>query len=265
MDIIDTAIAEHNPSHVFALFSGGDDSVSAANLISKHPRFTACVLIDTGIALAEAHEHARDVCKAQGWPLLVYKSKYHYADIVRKHGFPGPSAHRYMYILLKERAVRALVREHKQGPRDRIMLVTGVRKSESARRMETVKDAVQRSGAALWVAPMWDWSRDERDLYQDTNNLPHNPVKDKLHVSGDCLCGAYAHKGDMASLEIFYPEAANRIKALQKIVTKYHPWNWEEEPPKWISQYRAGQKFLGDGFMPLCWACENNNALPVNE
>lgn len=186
--IITQAIEQYKPRAIFAMYSGGDDSVCAAHLASQH-NFTAAVLVDTGIAIKQAHEHAKQTCEAQDWPLLVYKSPYDYEALVLKYGFPGPSQHRVMYIQLKERAIDALVRDYKQGRRDHIMLITGVRKQESMRRLETVTAPIVKRKSKIWVAPMWNWSREERDQYIADNNLPRNPIKPLIHVSGDCLCG----------------------------------------------------------------------------
>lgn len=262
-DIIQQAIDEYSPSHVFALFSGGDDSVCALHIAMQHPNFTAAVMIDTGIAVKETHDHARATCEKFGWPLLVYRTPENYDDAVRENGFPGPAVHNIMYSLLKERAVADLVRDHKIEHFDRIALITGVRKFESKRRMVSVTDPIVRSGARVWVAPMWDWTREQRDEYQAENGLPKNPVKDKLHVSGDCLCGAYADKGDFEMLRMFYPIEAARIQKLRDEVISRFPWEWDEEPPAWFRKVKAGQRFIGDEFMPLCWQCENNAPTPA--
>ena len=47
--VIDAAVREYRPSHLFALFSGGHDSLTATAITAQHPRFTAAVHINTGI------------------------------------------------------------------------------------------------------------------------------------------------------------------------------------------------------------------------
>ena len=257
-EILDAAIEEHNPSHIFALFSGGDDSICSAHIAAQHPRFTACVLIDTGIAIELTHAHVKQVCLFHRWPLLIYETSYSYDEQVLAHGFPGPSQHGYMYNLLKKDAVRKLVREHKTKPDDRILLVTGMRRQESRQRMQAGREPNLRIGSQVWACPMWDWSREERDAYQDKYHLEHNPVKQKMHISGDCLCGAFRQKGDLEIMRIFFPVEAARIEALQAKVMERFPWGWDESAPNWFGQQKAGQQFLGDDFMPLCWSCQRN-------
>lgn len=58
--VLDEAIETHDPSHVFALFSGGHDSLTATALTAKHPRFTAAVHINTGIGIEETRDFGSD-------------------------------------------------------------------------------------------------------------------------------------------------------------------------------------------------------------
>ncbi len=257
VEIINRAIAEYKPLRVFALFSGGDDSVCAAHIASQARQFDGVVYIDTGIKIEQALVHARAVADRFGWPFRVVETPESYDEIVLQHGFPGPAAHRYMYIMLKERAVRRLLRETKQKRSDRIMLITGVRKHESQRRIKTVTAPVKKIKAQVWVAPMWEWTEKRKRTYMRDHGLPENPIKRIMHISGDCLCGAYNDKGDLAILQIFYPAEAARIVQLQERVMQKFPWAWDEQPPKWWKNVQNGQMFLMDEFMPLCWQCEH--------
>src|SRR6185295_16398265 len=93
MEIIERAIAEHNPSHIFGLFSGGNDSACSTHLISRHPRFTRAARFDTTIGIPESRAHAIQVAQDFQWRLLEYSPPVAYRDLVLKHGFPGPGAH----------------------------------------------------------------------------------------------------------------------------------------------------------------------------
>lgn len=215
MEIVGRAIAEHNPSHIFGLFSGGNDSACSTHLISRHPRFTRAARFDTTIGIPESRAHALQVAQDFQWRLIEYSPPVAYRDLVLKHGFPGPGAHSFMYINLKERCVDRLVREHKQKWNDRIMLVTGVRLSESERRMGHVEEIV-RDGCSLWVAPIAHWDDDDKIEYMRRYNLPRNPVTDRLCMSGECLCGAFAKKEELLDIELAYPVTAAVIHGLQR-------------------------------------------------
>jgi 3'-phosphoadenosine 5'-phosphosulfate sulfotransferase (PAPS reductase)/FAD synthetase len=216
LEIIDAAIREHgNCTHLFGLFSGGHDSVCSTHVAAQHPAFTRAATINTTIGIEETRQYARNVSQIYGWGLLEYLPPVSYRDIVLKHGFPGPGGHAVTYARLKERCIRQLVRDHKAKRFDRIGLITGVRLSESVRRMGHV-EAIQREGAQLWIAPILHWSDDDKLEYMARHNIPRNPVVDTICMSGECLCGAFAKKEELFDLEQHYPAVAAVIHELQR-------------------------------------------------
>lgn len=215
MEIIDKALAENgNVTHLFGLYSSGNDSACSTHLASQHPTFTRAVMIDTTIAVKEAQEHGRKVAQDFQWRLKEYRAPVTYRDIVLKHGFPGPGGHLFMYTRLKERCVQFLVRDHKAKWKDRIGLVTGVRLSESVRRMGHV-EPIHRKGGQLWIAPILHWDDDDKLAYMARYNIPRNPVTDKICMSGECLCGAFARKEELIEIDMHFPDAAQMIRDLE--------------------------------------------------
>jgi 3'-phosphoadenosine 5'-phosphosulfate sulfotransferase (PAPS reductase)/FAD synthetase len=215
-DVLDRAIAEHDPSHVFAMFSGGHDSLAATALTMRHPRASAVVHVNTGIGIEQTREFVRETCRAQGWPLREYLTPARvYEEAVLRNGFPGPAQHQVMYRNLKERRIRDLVRDHKQHRNDRIMLVTGARSDESVRRMGVV-EPVRRDGAVVWVAPIFDWSKSDCNDLIEREGLARNLVVDLLHMSGECLCGAFAKPDEIAQLETWFPTEAARLHKIER-------------------------------------------------
>lgn len=200
----------------------------------------------------------RTTCAVYGWPLKEYHAPERYEEIVLKNGFPGPASHRYMYVKLKERCLDQLMREHKQFYRDRIMLVTGVRKQESTRRMGHVLP-VHRDGAAVWTSPLLNWSKMEIMECLERYALPRNEVVDKTHKSGECLCGAFAHKGELEEISFWYPSVGCRLKALQEQVRNAgFPWGWEQKPPAAYLEEKRGQLPF-PGLSYLCSSCDASN------
>lgn len=218
---LDAAIKEHKPSHLFAMFSGGHDSLAATALTAKHPAFSGVVHVNTGIGIEETREFVRRVCKEQNWPLLEYgppetHGQRSYQQIVLEFGFPGPANHPMMFNRLKERSVRALIREHKRHSSDRIMLSTGIRTEESVRRMANYSnEPVMREGAKVWAAPISEWSKSECLDLIEADGLPRNRVVDLLHMSGECLCGSFARPGEMWELETWFPDVAAELHQLE--------------------------------------------------
>jgi 3'-phosphoadenosine 5'-phosphosulfate sulfotransferase (PAPS reductase)/FAD synthetase len=206
MMILRDAIVEHEPRKIFALFSGGNDSTVLVSWARRQlgSLLDAAVFIDTGTALPGVREFVETYCADRAVPLLVYEAGDEYERMVREQGFPGPAAHRFAYVRLKERQVDALVRDHKTAAADRIMLLTGVRRAESSRRMGT-SHAVRRDGAQVWVAPLIDWTDEDMRSFRQRHELPESDVAALIHRSGECNCGAFAAPGEREQLRSLWP------------------------------------------------------------
>jgi 3'-phosphoadenosine 5'-phosphosulfate sulfotransferase (PAPS reductase)/FAD synthetase len=272
IDVLSKAIEEHKPKAVFGLFSGGHDSLTATYVASQHPAFTAAVHINTGIGIEATRQFVRNTCEKNRWKLLEYKATentdadgnpdpQNYEDLVLEHGFPGPFMHNKMYNRLKERQLRRLERDYAAKPNEPIMYVSGVRSQESIRRMRHTQ-VLQTEGRRIWVAPIHDFNKDDCGHVIKEAGLEFNPVVLHTGKSGECLCGAYAHEGELEELK-FWSEtrpAYDRLINLQKkVMAAGFPWGWEEQPPDWWKEKKAGQTFLldYDNEAPehLCWSC----------
>jgi len=216
------------------------------------------VHINTGIGVEKTREFVRHTAEAQGWPLLEYRATdlgQDYDQLVMEHGFPGPFHHRKMYNRLKQRAVEALVRDHKKERADRVLLVTGVRRYESQRRMGTVQP-INRTGAQVWVAPLTWFDGTTKNEYMAAHSLPRNEVVDLLHMSGECLCGAFAQPGELEWLEVCgFADEVRRIKDLERRVT--HPrcrWGQRDVPAE-----AQEEDLFAPGF--LCVGCSDDALL----
>lgn len=227
--IIDAAIEAEKPSQVFAMFSGGHDSLTATAITAEHPRFTAAVHVNTGIGIEATREFVRDTCRRRGWPLIevgppetlrdVYENTQTYEDIVLDMGFPGPAQHPMMYNRLKERAIRAFVREHKRDDKDRLLFSTGIRLGESVRRFRNYSEpqaaGFTRDGSRVWASPIQSFTKPECMDVIEHFGLERNAVVDLLHMSGECLCGAFAKPGEIHELEQWFPETAAYLHELE--------------------------------------------------
>jgi 3'-phosphoadenosine 5'-phosphosulfate sulfotransferase (PAPS reductase)/FAD synthetase len=250
-EILLRAVDEHEPAHIFGLLSGGHDSLTVTHFAESvlGNKLRAVVHIDTGIGIPETQQFVIDTCERYGWPLRIISAldarkadgtadPQDYRNIVLKHGFPGASSHRFMYIRLKQRQLDGLSREHN----GKIMLISGVRNEESVRRMGTAKE-VQKEGRRIWVAPFLHMTADDLEGYRHVHRLPENPVKKILCMSGECLCGAYAKPNELKQIETFYPEVGKRLRDLEKeVAAAGFPWGWDEQPPAWWGKRKAAEK-----------------------
>lgn len=258
--LLDHAALDHRASGVWSLFSGGDDSLATAIVTSQAIGFRGCLHIDTGIGIPETQQFVIETCARQGWPLKIYRAKdcgQDYEALVMDQGFPGPAMHFKMYCRLKERALRAFVRDHKQHTRDRLILSTGVRKNESQRRMGRTKQ-IDRDGVKVWVNALYNWSkRDCLDLIEGAG-IPRNPVVELMHMSGECLCGSFAAPGELKEIALWYPKTAEHIRQLEQRVATVHPraCKWGHRPERERKRQPATRDSAGRKVGPLCQQCE---------
>jgi 3'-phosphoadenosine 5'-phosphosulfate sulfotransferase (PAPS reductase)/FAD synthetase len=158
-----------------------------------------------------------------------------------------------MYQRLKERALHQARREIVQKPRqERVVFLAGRRRTESARRANIPE--LNRTGSIVWVSPMVNWTKTDLYTYRDwAGDVPRNRVSDLIHMSGECLCGAFAHKDELAEIEMFFPEVAEEIRELEVAVRAAgHPekkckWGWGATEKLTPEELKSG---------PLCSSCE---------
>lgn len=168
-------------------------------------------------------------------------------------GFPGPAGHRVMYNQLKHKSVGAIRRDFvTNGRTQRIMFFTGIRISESSRRAS--RPEISRDGSEIWVSPIIHFTSEDMVEYREAFSVPKNEVNDMLHMSGECLCGAFAKPNELEQIRFFFPEVAEHIEMLEREVKncgmvqdKYCRWGWKERPNL--------DELPDTG--PLCSTCDN--------
>lgn len=220
-DVVKDAGWTYRTCKSFALFSGGNDSLV---LLDMATRFgwaeDGVVHVNTGTGVPETTEFVRQVCADWNLTLHELHPPQSYEQVfIRKpiiDGLPGPGMHRIAYGRLKERALRAFLKEQKEHRSDKLLFLTGIRADESVKRMGYTDSVIDREGATVWANPLYRWTNAEMDAYRAHRGLPKNPVSEHLHFSGECLCGAYARPDELAELEFFYPEVAARIRGWEQ-------------------------------------------------
>ena len=139
--------------------------------------------------------------------------------MLQRGGFPsGPKSHSSMYWYLKQKPLDALIRETKRKRGDNVALVTGIRVSESVRRMGAgISVPIRRDDhCRVWVNPILNWTAADCLDYMEEQGLRRSPVVDLLHRSGECLCGALARAEEIHEIDTWYPDAGKRIHALEE-------------------------------------------------
>ena len=229
LEVIERAYTDYGRGRMLPLFSGGHDSYCAVYVASQSPYFDGRVYhINTGIGSCRTRAFVEQVCKEEGWKLVVLKNpRASYEDIVRHYGFPGPSIHPVCYRKLKGQCLRDLTRRtSRYSPRAHYFPISGVRRKESDRRLQTrairVGDAMRGDSTSdmhlIWVSPCYDWSTREQIDFMNAFALLRNPVKDSvLGMSGECFCGAFARPYELDMIREVCPDVAVEIDRLAAI------------------------------------------------
>jgi 3'-phosphoadenosine 5'-phosphosulfate sulfotransferase (PAPS reductase)/FAD synthetase len=261
--IVARAKVQFSPKMTFALFSGGNDSTAMLHIVRD--LVDAAVHINTGIGIKATREFVRKTAMDMGVALLELTTPPEvYRDIVlgaTRRGFPGPGFHFICYHRLKSQRLQNLQRDYAQGRGSKILLVSGVRSSESARRLRHI-GAVEidpprgRLSKCAWANPIVHFDHRLLNEYRQTHAVPRNEVADLIHKSGECLCGAFAKPGELEEIEMWFPDDAAYIRALEAEAAKLG-----KEFPKWgAGSHRTKAPARRD--MPLCNKCQMEFALP---
>lgn len=211
-DLIHEAIEQFNPLAIIGLTSGGKDSTVVAHRCRHHLR-DGLAFIDTGTAIPGVREFVSEFAKWVNLPLRILDAENKFRELVlgsstrKPMGFPGPAQHGAAYIILKERQLQLLLRELKDGKRGgKVLLISGVRRDESARRAS--RPPITEKGSMVFVNPLIDWTNGEMYAYHTEHKIPQSDVAALLHKSGECNCGSYAssYPGEREMLQALWPE-----------------------------------------------------------
>lgn len=213
---------------VSVLFSGGNDSTTVAHLFRGVA--THAIHANTGIGIEQTRQYVRDVCREWDLPLIEKHPPVgsSYDEFVLEHGFPGPGLHYRMYQRLKERCLDAARYDLGIVRRRTIfgVYIAGRRRDESERRtMPGQVPLYEPDGSVVWASPIAEWTKLDLSTYRlmearAGRPVPRNETSDLIHMSGECLCGAFAKKGELEEIE-FWPQfapAAAHIRRLEAAI-----------------------------------------------
>lgn len=254
----DVADRDYDTGNHVALLSGGMDSAVAAHVAITDGPADLLVYLDTGTGLRENREYIERYADWLGVHLWTLRTNESYEDMVKAEGFLGPSQHNLAYRSLKERQIgRLATMSGGRGNASDLHFWTGVRSSESRRRMEHVEPE-QEAARWVWHAPIHDWTKDDCRQYLDDHDIPRNPLWDTLGRSGDCFCGCFGspeEKLDLRAAGCDYH--ADWIESLEESVNlesnhERETWAWGALSDTERAQERAKND---DAQMILCSDC----------
>jgi 3'-phosphoadenosine 5'-phosphosulfate sulfotransferase (PAPS reductase)/FAD synthetase len=267
--ILSETVQKHKPSLIICSYSGGYDSMVATHKALKwakrfaHSTNILTVAIDTRIHADGWPEYVRKsamIIGARRFEIWQSKRFPEWINGIQEHGFGYTKAiHTIYFRQLKEAAFAAILAYYKTHRHDRIMFVTGVRRSESKERANTPES--DRKGSNVWCNPLVNWSKQDIHEYRLAHDLPENPFYKFDLGSGDCLCN-WVKNLDLKALEKHATEAAKIIAPLDSQCRLKFGYGYGEEPSQHAAQEAAGQlRLFDDSEIPnLCAGCERPKA-----
>lgn len=219
--IIDRAIAKHITGEtdrygprtlagVVTMFSGGNDSIVLAHIMRTMTDYYGHA--NTEIGIDDTRDFVRTTSAQWGVPLLERTPLPHrsFERYVTTQGFPGPGRHGVIFNRIKGSPFERMAAELIEDPRrQRVLFVAGRRFFESNRRKSRKIPLSERKYSTVWVSPLRGWTAFDLQTYRVRfPDTPRNPIADALGMSGECLCGAFAHPGELDQLRNFPPAAA---------------------------------------------------------
>lgn len=276
--------ASRQPTEVYALVSGGHDSLTAMHVASQSTvlALDGVLHINTGIGIPATRQFVRERCCALGLNYIeigrptghlsgqpTHECRYvsqEYRQLVLEYGFPGPGAHKWMYANLKENPLQWWLSEQTKGE---VVLISGVRKAESDRRMETIDDRpIQRKLGVWWASPLVEWTGVDVRTYRRAYSCPMNPVVEHLEMSAECLCGAYGHRTELQIIREMYPDVWRCLNKLELEVLRAAEQG--DIDAEYVPDYvlwghgnlrdQEADALVDDEQLPLCASCQQRDA-----
>jgi 3'-phosphoadenosine 5'-phosphosulfate sulfotransferase (PAPS reductase)/FAD synthetase len=205
------------------MFSGGNDSIVLAHLMRTRTDYFGHA--NTGIGVEATREFVRKTCAEWGVPLLERHppAGSTYEDRVLTQGFPGPADHGRTFNRIKGRAFEQINKELVPRPHSqRVIFVAGRRYTESERRRQRKIPVWEHRKSIVWVSPLRGWTDLDLLTYRRRfPDCPRNEVADTLHMSGECLCGCMAQRGELDYLSTWLvaADAVAQIRQLEREVS----------------------------------------------
>ena len=270
--ILETEIEKHADGHEIVakvlLYSGGNDSTTLAHMFKDVATHAAHA--NTTVGIESTRQFVRDTCASWGLPLIekLPPEGQRYADFVlgnvyawsRKHGelrrvypggFPGPAQHFFVYQRLKERCLEQVRNDLVENPRkQRVVFIAGRRRDESKRRNNV--PISERRGSTIWVSPLVEWTKLDLQMYRVMfPDVPRNKASDLIHMSGECLCGAFAKQNELDEVEYWFPEDVQQIRELERLLENRIDIPAERRKYGWGAYKHIKPSKTG----PLCDSC----------
>jgi 3'-phosphoadenosine 5'-phosphosulfate sulfotransferase (PAPS reductase)/FAD synthetase len=196
---------------IFALFSGGRDSLTTLHLskkVSKHLGVElSAVHVDTTVSTPGNLEYVKEICRRLRVKLITLRPSYDFFSLVSRWGFPTVTRRWCCYHL----KIEPLKTFFKNVDTSKALIVDGIRAEESWRRRGFPKLARHRHFNCLNYHPIFEWTREDVLKYIKVHNLRENPLYSKLPRVTECWCTAFKTVRQFTVLKREWPELFDKF------------------------------------------------------
>lgn len=247
--IIRTMSEDHHRTKFYATVSGGKDSIGVAHYLDTMGLLESVVHVRTGIGFTATTEFVKDYCKEMKWPLEIIepKPKYTYASLCLEYGFPGPGSHKAVMGVLKFAPMRDFIK--RRGQNKTHVMVSGVRRWESDRRKYNYPRPIVHNSSLWFACPFFFKTDEEVYKYKVEHGLKTTPIHDRIGMSGECMCGAFASRHEKLMIPDIETRLADYIAWIEDGIQRFGS-DRAKRYPTWGSgpsiDSQEGQKFMED-------------------
>jgi 3'-phosphoadenosine 5'-phosphosulfate sulfotransferase (PAPS reductase)/FAD synthetase len=252
------AVSMFNPTHIVSMVSGGRDS-ACSHAVAVELGIPVDLIIHgrTRCGIPQTSEFVVDYYGSMPTDFVVSDAGTAYEDYVLRKGFfgKGVAAHGFAYRVLKatpfRKTISAYIRKRKRNVR--VLLLNGARHDESINREKNLQ-IYRRDPAQLgniWVSLIYDWDKQQRDMYLEMRGVTINPVANTLCRSGECMCGTMQSDQERAEAAFYYPQWGEWMDNLEKEAIRLHGFGWGKPFTKKICE-------KPEVFQPMCTDCINS-------
>lgn len=261
LKIYEDAAHQYPPKKIFAMVSGGSDSLTALHVaLALDIPLDGIMHCVTGCGIKETSQFCRKVANELNLKYYEPNAGKDWEEYVLRKGFfgKGVHAHSFAYHICKHGPITKQIAKMRLYRRNyNILLLNGARILESANRKKNFTDPINIDSASkqtIWVNLIHNWSKHQCMQFLNDLNVKINPVTSLLHKSGDCYCGTMQTDEEREEASYWFPEFGRYLDEVEQHVFDHgFTWGWGENMPEGFKLSGKHHKF-----QPMCHHCSAN-------
>lgn len=225
----DRDIERLNDGRVLLSMSGGKDSTACALLLERHGVSFEPIFMDTGWEHPVLYQYLSDVLEPRFGKITHLKSKKYPAgmpEMIKKKGaFPS----RVMRFCTAELKSKPFI-EHVLGLDDHVINVIGIRRQESAARLNADRWQDDALADCEVFRPLVDHTFDDVIAMHSESGIAPNPLYLQGASRVGCFPCIYSRKSEIDQVARLWPERIQQIEDLEIELSDAAQKKWDKDP-----------------------------------